>query len=206
VLELFVETRHPCTIITKSAMIERDLDLLADLAADGLVIAFVSVTSLDNRLAARLEPRATAPHRRLETIRRLAQAGVTVGVMVAPVIPMVTDSELEEILARAREAGAARASYTVVRLPHEVKELFREWLAEHLPERAMHVMSLLQQMRGGRDNDPRFGVRMRGEGVFAELLSRRFKVAAGKLGFATGASVPLDTSRFMPPTPQGRLF
>lgn len=206
VLELFVETRHPCTIITKSAMIERDLDLLSDLAADGLVIAFVSVTSLDNRLAARLEPRATAPHRRLEAIRRLARAGVTVGVMVAPVIPMVTDSELEEILARAREAGATRASYTVLRLPHEVKALFRDWLAEHLPERATHVMSLLQQMRGGRDNDPRFGTRMRGEGVFAELLSRRFKVAAGKLGFATGATVPLDTSQFRPPTLQGRLF
>jgi DNA repair photolyase len=206
VLELFVETRHPCTIITKSAMIERDLDLLADLAADGLVIAFVSVTSLDNRLAARLEPRATAPHRRLEAIRRLAQAGVTVGVMVAPVIPMVTDSELEEILARAREAGASRASYTVLRLPHEVKELFRQWLAEHLPERATHVMSVLRQMRGGRDNDPRFGARMRGEGVFAELLSRRFKVAAGKLGFATGASVALDTSQFRAPTSQGRLF
>jgi DNA repair photolyase len=205
-LAVLAEARHPCTIITKSAMVERDLDLLTDLARDRLVAVLVSVTSLDNRLAAKLEPRASAPHRRIQAMRTLSEAGVPVGVLVSPVIPMVTDIDLEEILARARAAGASQASYAIVRLPHEVAQLFREWLALHLPERAEHVMSLVRQMRGGADNDPRFGMRMKGEGVFAELIARRFKVAARRLGFRTGEAFELRRDLFRPPTPQGRLF
>ena len=205
-LAVFAETRHPCTIITKSAMVERDLDLLAELARDRLVAVFVSVTSLDNRLSAKLEPRASAPHRRIAAIRRLSEAGVPVGVLVSPVIPMVTDTDLEEILAQSRAAGARRASYALVRLPHEVAQLFREWLDLHLPERAEHVMSLVRQMRGGRDNDPRFGVRMKGEGVFAELIARRFSVAARRLGFSRDREFDLRCELFRPPTPQGDLF
>lgn len=205
-LEVLAEARHPCTIITKSAMVERDLDLLAELARDGLAAVLVSVTSLDNRLSAKLEPRASAPHRRLRAIGALSAAGVPVGVLVSPVIPMVTDVDLEEILARARAAGATQAGYAIVRLPGEVAALFREWLEEHLPARAAHVMSLVQQMRGGRDNDPRFGVRMKGEGVFAELIARRFKVATRRLGFLRGEAHDLRCDLFRAPTPQGSLF
>jgi DNA repair photolyase len=206
VLEVLAEARHPCTIITKSAMVERDLDILADMARQGLVAVLVSVTSLDNRLSARLEPRASAPHRRLQAIGALTAAGVPVGVLVSPVIPMVTDVDLEAILEQARAAGATRASYAVLRLPHEVAALFREWLEAHLPERAAHVMSLVRQMRGGRDNDGRFGLRMRGEGVFADLVARRFEVAARRLGFVTGEAFELRQDLFRPPTPQRQLF
>lgn len=209
VIEVLAACDHPLTIVTKGALVERDLDLLAPMAAKNLVHVFVSVTTLDNGLAARLEPRATAPHRRVEAIRRVAAAGVPVGVFVAPVIPRVTDQDLEEILEVCRDAGATRASYTVVRLPHEVKDLFREWLAAHLPERQHHVMSLIQQMRGGADNDPRFGTRMRGEGVFAEILKRRFDVAVKRLGYLPRGTLALDTSLFRhpdAPPPQGDLF
>ncbi len=208
-LELLVETRHPLTIVTKSARIERDLDLLSTLARDKLARVFVSVTSLDNVLSSKLEPRASAPHRRLAAIAALAAAGVPVGVMVAPVIPMITDRDLEAILERAHAAGASSAAYVMLRLPYEVKDLFREWLALHFPERAAHVMSLVSQIRGGRDNDPRFGTRMRGEGVFADLIARRFAVAARKHGFDRTLRAVLDTTRFVPPriaTPQGELF
>jgi DNA repair photolyase len=206
ILELLAETRHPCTIVTKSAMLERDLELLAELARDRLVAVFVSVTTLDNRLAARLEPRASAPHRRLQAIRALSEAGVPAGVMVSPVIPMLTDKDLEEILARARDAGAVAASFTLLRLPHEVAGLFREWLALHYPARAAHVMSLVRQMRDGRDNDPRFGARMRGEGVFAELIAGRFKAARQRLGYPRTGIGDLECGLFRPPTPQGSLF
>jgi DNA repair photolyase len=208
-LEVLVETRHPLTIVTKSARIERDLDLLTELARDRLVRVYVSVTSLDNGLSARLEPRASAPHRRLEAIERLASAGVPIGVMVAPVIPMITDRDLEEILERSRAAGASSAAWVMLRLPYEVKDLFREWLALHFPERAAHVMSLVNQIRGGKDNDPRFGTRMKGEGVFAELIARRFAVAWKKQGFDRVPRETLDTSLFRAPriaTPQGELF
>jgi DNA repair photolyase len=206
VLELLLEARHPCTVITKSAMVERDLDLLAELARHRLVAVLVSVTSLDNRLSAKLEPRASAPHRRIEAIRALGAAGVPVGVLVSPVIPMVTDADLEEILAQARAAGATRAGYALVRLPGDVAGLFREWLADHLPDRAEHVMSLVRQMRGGMENDSRFGSRMKGEGVFADLLARRFRLAAQRLGFTSGAAFELRCDLFRPPTAQGRLF
>ncbi|MEP6940585.1 MAG: PA0069 family radical SAM protein, partial [Rudaea sp.] len=162
IIEVLAEHDHPLTIITKNALVERDIALLAPMAAKGLVHVFVSVTSLDNRLASTLEPRASAPHRRLKTIATLNGAGIPCGVMVAPIIPMVTDCWLEQIVESAAAAGANIAGYTVVRLPYELKNLFREWLALHVPERAEHVMSLIQQMRGGRDNDPDFGSRMRG--------------------------------------------
>ncbi|MBB5015517.1 PA0069 family radical SAM protein [Rehaibacterium terrae] len=209
VLEVLADCRHPCTLVTKNALIERDLDLLAPMAAQRLVAVFVSVTTLDNRLAARMEPRASAPHRRLAAIRTLAEAGIPVGVFVAPVIPMINDRDMEAILDAARDAGATRASYTVLRLPHELKALFRDWLQAHFPERAGHVMSLIRQMRGGRDNDPRFGHRMRGGGPFADLLRQRFAVAARRLGFDRARGPALDTSLFTPPrphSPQGELF
>jgi DNA repair photolyase len=209
VLEVLAECRHPVIILTKGSLVERDLDLLAPMAAERLVHVYVSVTSLDNRLSAKLEPRASAPHRRVETIRALTAAGVPTGVLVAPVIPRVTDQDMEEILDVCRAAGAVDASYVLLRLPHEVKDLFRDWLAVHLPERAAHVMSLVQQMRGGADNDPRFGSRMRGEGVFAQLLARRFQVATKRLGYAPHGSITLDTTRFRhpdAPPPQGELF
>lgn len=205
-LEVLAETRHPCTLITKSAMVERDIDILAGMARDGLAAVLVSVTSLDNRLSARLEPRASAPLRRLRAIQALAAAGIPVGVLVSPVIPAVTDADLEEILARATDAGATRASYALLRLPHEVAPLFREWLELHMPERAAHVMSLVQQMRGGRDNDSRFGVRLRGEGVFADLIARRFRVAARRNGLNQGEGFSLRSELFRAPTDQGELF
>jgi DNA repair photolyase len=165
------------------------------------------VTTLDNRLASRMEPRASAPHRRLAAIRALSDAGIPVGVMVAPVIPAVTDHELEAILEAAHGAGAQSASYVLLRLPHELKDLFRDWLQAHLPDRAAHVMSLVRQMRGGRDYDPQFGSRMRGEGQFATLLGQRFRLAHRRLGFP---GLPaLDETLFVAPRPrsaQGELF
>jgi DNA repair photolyase len=209
ILEVLAEHRHPCTIVTKNALIERDLDLLVPMARANLVHAFVSVTSLDNRLASTLEPRASAPHRRLKAVATLNEAGVPCGVMVAPIIPMVTDRYLEHILERAAAAGAKGAGYTVLRLPYELKDLFREWLALNVPERAEHVMSLIRQMRGGRDNDARFGSRMRGEGEFAELIRQRFRLACRRFGIASGRDIVLDTAQFTPPratSPQGELF
>jgi DNA repair photolyase len=208
-LELLAECRHPCTIVTKNALVERDLDLLADMARDNLVQVFVSVNSLDNHLAARLEPRASAPHRRIQAIGALAAAGVPVGVLVAPIIPALNDRDLEAVLEQAHAAGARCAGYTVVRLPYELKALFREWLALHAPQRAAHVMSLIQQMNGGRDYDSDFRTRMRGQGVFAQLLKRRFEVACRKHGYGRARELELDTSRFVAPrepSPQGSLF
>lgn len=208
-LELLAECRHPCTIVTKNALVERDLDLLQPMARDGLVQVFVSVNSLDNHLAAKLEPRASAPHRRIEAIRRLATAGVPTGVLVAPIIPALNDKDMEAVLERAAEAGAVCAGYTVLRLPHELKTLFREWLALHAPQRAAHVMSLVQQMHGGRDYDADFRTRMRGQGVFAELLRRRFELACRRHGLGRARERQLDVSRFVPPrepSRQGELF
>ena len=209
ILEVLAEHGHPCTIITKNALIERDLDLLVPMAQAKLVHAFVSVTSLDNRLSATLEPRASAPHRRLEAVGNLNAAGVPCGVMVAPIIPMVTDRWVEQIVERAAAAGARHAGYTVLRLPYELKDLFKDWLALNVPERAEHVMSLIRQMRGGRDNDPRFGTRMRGEGEFAELIRQRFALACRRFGISRGRDIVLDTAQFAPPraeSPQAELF
>ncbi len=211
ILELLLETRHPCTIITKNALIERDLDLLVPLAQANLVQCLLSITTLDNRLAAKMEPRASAPHRRFRTVCTLAEAGVPVGVMTAPIIPAINDHEIEALLGAAHDAGARDCSYVLVRLPHEIRELFRDWLELHFPDRAAHVMSLVRQMRGGRDNDPRFGSRMRGEGVFADLFAARYRKAKARLGFP-GGRVDLDCAGFRaparprPPSPQAELF
>ena len=207
VLEVLADCRHPVSFVTKSALIERDLDVLSDLARDRLVTVYFSVTTLDNRLASRMEPRATAPHRKLKAMRALHDAGVPVGVMVAPVVPMITDSELEHILEAAHDAGARAAGYVLLRLPHELKQVWREWLELHYPERAAHVMSLIRQMRGGQDYDANFGTRMRGQGPFADLIAQRFARAHRRLGY--GRLPPLDCSHFIAPrkpSPQGALF
>jgi DNA repair photolyase len=181
-LEVMLETRHPVSLVTKNALVLRDLDLLQELAKLNLVRVYVSVTSLDPALSQLLEPRASAPHRRLLTIEKLRAAGVPVGAMLAPLIPFVNDEEMEAILEQVAGAGADSAAYVMVRLPHEVKDLFRSWLQEHMPLRAERVMAAINDIRGGRDNDPRFGSRMRGEGNLAELLRQRFVLAIRKHG------------------------
>lgn len=198
ILEVLCECEHPFTLITKSALIERDLDLIAPMAAKGMARAYVSITSLDRALSRRLEPRAAAPQRRLQVVERLAKAGVPVGVMIAPVIPQLNDHDLESILEAAAAAGARQAGWILLRLPREVSPLFRDWLDAHYPLRARHVMSLVQQLRGGRDYDSDFGTRMRGQGVFSELFTKRFKLACERLGLNRDSS-SLDASRFRPP-------
>ena len=197
VLTVLAEAGHPATVITKSALVARDGDILRAMAADRLAAVTVSLTTLDRPLARRLEPRAASPDRRLETIATLAAAGIPTGVLVAPVIPGLTDAELEHVLARARDAGATFAGYVLLRLPGEVAPLFRDWLARHAPEAAGRVLGLVRDARGGRDNDPRFGVRMRGEGPVADLIARRFELAHRRLGFAP-APEP-DCGRFRRP-------
>ena len=204
VLGVLAECRHPLTIVTKSTLILRDLDLLQDLARDQLVSVMVSITSLDAQLKRTLEPRAAAPQARLKVIEQLSAAGVPVGVLVAPVIPALTDHEMEHILEAAHGAGASSAGYVLLRLPHEVKDLFREWLAAHYPQRATHVMSVINQLRDGKDYRSEFGTRMVGTGVFAELLRRRFDIAARKFGLKDAeARHELRTDLFRPPTPSG---
>jgi DNA repair photolyase len=206
IIEVLAEHGHPFTVVTKSALIERDIDLLAPLAARHLVQVAVSVTTLERDLARRLEPRAAAPERRLETIRCLAGAGLPVTVLVAPMIPFLNDHELEAILAATRAAGALDAAYALVRLPLEVADLFQDWLATHEPLKTERVMGRLRDCRDGRANDSRFGHRMHGEGVFADLLSRRFHLAHRRLGFPGVA--PLDCGQFRVPgrTQQLDLF
>lgn len=202
ILEVLQRFRHPVTIVTKSALVERDIDILTDLARDRLVQVFVSITTLDAALKRTLEPRAPAPLARLRAVRSLREAGVPVGVLAAPIIPAVNDAELERIIEAAAEAGAHTVGYVLLRLPFEVKDLFREWLQTHLPLRAEHVMSLVQAMRNGRDNDPRFGTRMRGEGPFADLIRRRFETAARRYGLARTREVSLSTGHFRVPEPE----
>jgi DNA repair photolyase len=200
VLAVLAECRHPVTIVTKSALIVRDLDLLQDLARDGLVSVMVSITSLDNDIKRTLEPRAASPQARLKVIEQLSAAGVPIGVLVAPVIPALTDHEMEHILEAAKAAGASSAGYVLLRLPHEVKDLFREWLAEHYPDRARHVMSLINQSRGGKDYQAEFCTRMVGTGVFAQLLRQRFNIAKRRFGLDDGESRhELRTDLFRPP-------
>jgi len=201
-LEVLSAWNHPVSIVTKGALIGRDADILADMAARRLVTVGISVTTLDAGLARRLEPRAPAPARRLAAIARLAAAGVPVRVMVAPVIPVLTEPELEAILAAAAEAGATGASWVLLRLPLEVAPLFRDWLAEHEPGRAAHVMNRLRAMRGGQDYDAAWGRRMTGEGAEAQLIAARFRLAARRLGLDRPAPVP-DLSRFGPPPRAG---
>jgi DNA repair photolyase len=206
ILEVLARCRHPVLLVTKSALIVRDLDLLSQLAHDGLVSVMLSITSLSAEIKRTLEPRTASPQARLRVIEQLARAGVPVGVMVAPVIPAVTDHELENILQAARSAGARSASYVLLRLPHEVKTLFREWLAAHFPDRAQHVMSLINQARGGKDYDSTFGVRMRGTGAYADLLRARFELACRKLGFNDASErYQLRTDLFRPPHAAAQL-
>jgi DNA repair photolyase len=199
VLEVLAEHRHPVAIITKSALIERDLDILAPMAAANLVRVMVSVTTLDDELKRRMEPRTAGPARRLETIRRLNAAGVPAGVLAAPMIPALNDHELEAILGAAAAAGARRAGYILLRLPHEVAPLFEEWLGQHYPLRRARVLQLLRDMRGGRANDPCFGSRMRGTGALAQLLEQRFARACRALGLNPGTGPPLETGLFRVP-------
>ena len=203
ILEVLVRTHHPVSVITKGALVLRDLDLLGELARQGLTSVAVSVTTLDNDLKRVMEPRTASPQARLRTLAALNAAGIPTAVMVAPVIPALTDHELEAILAAAAAAGTRWAGYVLLRLPYEIKDLFREWLQQHYPQRAAHVMSLIRDMRGGRDNDPRFGHRMRGTGPYAELLNKRFRLACQRHGLNTTARPPLSTGLFTPPTPAG---
>jgi DNA repair photolyase len=199
VLEVLARCRHPVSIVTKGALVVRDIDILTDLARDNLVTVTVSITSLDPETKRTLEPRAASPQARLRAVSQLSQAGVPVGILVAPVIPALTDHEMERIMEAAVEVGARWAGYVMLRLPYEVKDLFREWLAEHHPQRASHVMSLIQDVRGGRDNDPNFGSRMRGTGPVAELIRSRFQVAHRRLGLDAIERLRLDTTLFRPP-------
>jgi DNA repair photolyase len=203
ILEVLARTRHPVTVVTKSALVLRDLDLLTELAGQGLASVAISVTTQDAQLKRTLEPRAASPQARLRTLAALSAAGVPCGVLVAPVIPALTDHELEGILAAAAQAGVRWAGYVLLRLPYEIKDLFAEWLAEHYPQRAEHVMSLIRAMRGGRDNDPRFGSRMRGTGPYAVLLRNRFRIACQRLNLNAAARDTLNTALFCPPAPAG---
>ena len=198
VLEVLARFRHPVAITTKGTLIERDLDILAPLAKQGLVRVGISFTTLDPVLARRMEPRAPSPKRRLEVIRRLSEAGISVRVMVAPVVPGLTDPELESILAAGRAAGAVAASYISLRLPLEVSGLFQDWLAQHYPDRAGKVMARVRELHGGKDYDAEWGKRFRGEGLWADLMARRFKVAVARLGL-DAALQPLRTDLFKPP-------
>jgi DNA repair photolyase len=202
VLETLAAFQHPFSIVTKSALVMRDLDIIAPMAAKRMAKVFISVTTLDRDLARKLEPRAATPPRRLEAIRALAEAGVPTGVMTAPIIPALTDWEVERLLEAAREAGAASAGYTLMRLPFEIKDLFVQWLEEHVPGKAKHVLSLVRQVRDGRLNDPEFGSRMRGTGPYAELIAKRFRLACSRLGFNKN-DWSLDLTKFSPPPAAG---
>ncbi|WP_312488189.1 PA0069 family radical SAM protein [Massilia timonae] len=201
VLEVLAECRHPAGLITKSSLIERDIDILAPMAAKGLACAAITLTTLDAEISRTLEPRAAAPMRRLRTIRTLTEAGIPVSVSVAPIIPFVTEPEIERILEAARDAGAVGAHYTVLRLPHEVNPLFQEWLQAHFPDRAQRVMNRIREMRGGKDYDSDFATRMKGEGVWADLIRQRFEKASARLGFSDlrGRFGRLDGSQFRRP-------
>ncbi|HET7363698.1 MAG TPA: PA0069 family radical SAM protein [Burkholderiales bacterium] len=202
-LEVLAQCNHPVTMVTKSALVERDLDILGPMAANNLVRVFVSIGTLDRELARKLEPRAASPQRRLDILRALAGAKVPCGVMVAALIPALNDKTMEHVLEAAAAAGAEEAAYVIMRLPNELKDLFKEWLAAHYPERADHVMSIIHQLRGGRDNDPRFGTRMTGTGMYAELIAKRFDIACRKYRLndhgAGRRRAELDCSLFKPP-------
>jgi DNA repair photolyase len=204
VLEVCLETRHPVTITTKSARVVRDIDLLAELARHRLVAVGVSVTSMDPRLSGLLEPRASAPAKRLDALERLVAAGVPSHVSVAPVIPSITDEYMEAIMADAAARGVRSASWIMMRLPFEVAPLFREWLDTHFPERAGKVMSIVQSIRGGRDNDPDFFTRMKPQGVWPDIFRARFRLACRRLGM-NKVEIDLDSSGFRRPAPDGQL-
>ena len=200
-LEVLWRARHPLTIVTKSALVVRDLDILAPMAEARLARVMISVTTLDRELARRMEPRASAPARRLEAMAALNKAGVPAGVLAAPMIPALNDSELEAILAAAAAAGAKTAGYLLLRLPLEIKELFEEWLEAHVPDRKAHVLNLVRETRGGKLYDPAWHRRMTGSGPYAETLAQRFEISCRKHGFIRN-DWQLDTTQFKPPRPQ----
>ena len=201
IIEVMSECQHAFSMFTKSSGIERDLDLIAPMAAKGLVAVYITITTLDAQLARTMEPRAAAPHRRLRTIETLAKAGVPVGVSVSPLIPFLNLHELEQVLQAARDAGARTASGIILRLPWEVSPLFQQWLKQHVPERAERIMARVREMRGGKDNDPNFGTRMTGTGVWAQMIRQRFEKASEKLGF-NRTRFDLDLTQFRRPAAQ----
>lgn len=205
ILEVLQRFHHPVSIITKSTLVTRDLDILADMAKHNLASVMLSITTLDENLKRSLEPRAAGPWARLRSLHALALQGVPVGVLNAPIIPVVNDREMEHILELAAEAGACCAGYVLLRLPYEVKDLFREWLNAHLPERAAHVMSIIRQMRGGKDYDSEFVTRMRGTGEYAELIARRFALACKKFHLQYGHRMRLSSTHFRPPSESPQL-
>lgn len=199
IIEVLAKYQHPLSIITKGSLVERDVDLLAPMAQEKLVHVFVSVTTLNNSLKRTLEPRTASPAARLRAIRTLSAAGIPVGVMVAPVIPVLTDSELERILEASSKAGASTAAYVVLRLPYELNALFREWLTEHEPLKAKHVLTRLNAMHGGKDYDSAWGRRQSGQGEYATLLRQRFTAACARYGLKTGERFVHNTAAFRPP-------
>jgi DNA repair photolyase len=202
ILEVLREFRHPVGIVTKSPLILRDVDILGEMAEMGLAKVALSVTTLDRKLARMMEPRAGTPSRRLQTIKGLSDANIPTGVMFAPAIPALNDGEMEAVLSAAAEAGAKTAGYVLLRLPLEIKDLFREWLEGNVPDRAKHVMSLVRSMRGGKDYDSQWSTRMRGTGPYAEMMARRFHLSVKRLGL-NRPSRPLDISKFKKPARSG---
>ena len=198
-IEVLAECNHPLSIVTKSTLICRDIDLLAPLAEKKLVNVFVSISQLDNELTRILEPRAATPANRLRAVRELSAAGVPTTVLVAPIIPFINDKFIERVLEASREAGAVCASYTVIRLPYELKELWKDWLRTHFPDRAEHVMNRIRDMKGGRENVSEFGERMRGSGIYADLIRQRFRKACARLALSSANLPELDTTQFVPP-------
>ncbi|MBM3624436.1 MAG: PA0069 family radical SAM protein [Alphaproteobacteria bacterium] len=202
ILETLARANHPVGVVTKSALVLRDLDLLAPMAAKGLAKVAISVTTLDRRLARLMEPRAATPDLRLETIEKLSKAGVPTAVMTAPIIPSINDDEIEKILTRAHAAGAREAGYVLLRLPLELRDLFTEWLVANFPDRARRALALMRSTRDGKLYESAFGSRMKGEGPYAWMIGRRFEVAAARLGFAH--KTKLRTDLFEPPRPAPR--
>ncbi len=205
ILQVLNDTRHPCHIVTKSAMVERDIDILQQMAKYDLVKVHLSVTTLDSALSRILEPRASAPKRRLQTIETLRNAGIPVTVLIAPVIPVLTDAELEDIVKAVIQSGALDVNYILLRLPLEVSPLFEAWLQTHRPDQAQHILNRIHDLRGGKNNDPRFGHRLRGEGIFADLLAQRFRNICKKLNLKSTLS-PLRCDLFQSPNSQMSLF
>jgi DNA repair photolyase len=202
ILEVLRDFKHPVGIVTKSPLVLRDIDILSDMSREGLAKVALSVTTLDRKLARTMEPRAGTPQRRLQAIRALSEAGIPTGVMFAPVIPALNDGEMETVLGAAAECGARTAGYVLLRLPLEIKDLFREWLEVNEPGRAKHVMSLIRQMRGGKDYDAQWNVRMKGTGPYAEMIARRFQMAVKRLGL-NKESRPLTVAKFRRPPRSG---
>ena len=202
-LEVLARHNHPVAIVTKSHLVTRDIDILAPMAAKGLAKVALSITTLDPKLARVMEPRAATPAKRLDAIRALTRAGIPAAVMTAPLIPALNDMEMEKILAAAAEAGAQSAGYVVLRLPLEIKDLFREWLETHVPDKADHVMALVRGMRGGKDYDSEWGLRQRGTGPYAQLIGQRFRVATRKLGM-NAQRFPMDVTQFFRPGRTGQ--